>query len=538
MTAAVASWLFAATWKGSVLIAFALVVHRLARNRVPSRWLCALLLVAVIRLVVPAVPATAFSIFNLVPRAAPAPLQRIEVEESGRPVARGVRRRAPEPPPTPRPWHAMVLGVWAAGVAFAAGRAAVQTVRFQRRLRDARPVDLGPILEECRSALHLRRHVRAATTGAVAAPSLHGFLRPTLLLPHGFLDAFTREQLRYTLLHELAHVRRSDVLVNWIATAAAALHWFNPLVHLALARLAEERELACDALALEALRAEERPAYGGTVLDIVDRLRHSQQVPALVGMTATPQQLKRRILMIASFKQPRYSILSAALVVAVGLLTLTDAQAHEPHVMKMRKPLTAEASAVLQSLEKSMNIDLRTAGAQDVVNAVANATGASIRFAEGVAIPETRLNVKGENIPAHIILFESLSSAGLGVKFTDTGIEIVKPSADDALHHGEHERVIVHKRHAGDAAVSGEPAEEDLVIVHQREAGEPAPAGDGHRVMVRMHGDGGAHVEGAPHKRIRVEAEAINDGTSSKKKVSLKGENGEQTGSLEVEVVK
>lgn len=167
----------------------------------------------------------------------------------------------------------------------------------------------------------------------MAAPSLHGWLRPALLLPEGFLETFTREQLRYAVLHELAHLRRSDVLVNWIATAAAALHGFHPLVRLARARLAEERELACDALALAALRAEERQAYGGTVLEIVDRLRTTQLVPALVGMTAAPQQLKRRIVMIASFKQPRYSALFAAMVVAVGLVTLTDAQAHEPQVM-------------------------------------------------------------------------------------------------------------------------------------------------------------------------------------------------------------
>ncbi|HUR79703.1 MAG TPA: hypothetical protein VM733_02990 [Thermoanaerobaculia bacterium] len=74
--AALGSWLFAATWKGSLLVAFALVVHRVARNRIPSRWLCALLLVAVLRLVAPVAPATSFSVFNLVPAAAPRPPRR------------------------------------------------------------------------------------------------------------------------------------------------------------------------------------------------------------------------------------------------------------------------------------------------------------------------------------------------------------------------------------------------------------------------------------------------------------------------------
>lgn len=48
-----------------------------------------------------------------------------------------------------------------------------------------------------------------------------------------------------------AHVKRRDVLQNWFATVLQVIHWFNPLVWLGFARWRADRELACDALALE-----------------------------------------------------------------------------------------------------------------------------------------------------------------------------------------------------------------------------------------------------------------------------------------------
>lgn len=505
MTAALASWLFAATWKGTLLVAFALVVHRVARNRIPSRWLCALLLVAVLRLLAPVAPATTFSVFNLVPATAPGPLPELEAGPAtpGAPLAPVVVRIDVSPPQ--RPWLPLLLGLWGLGAAFFVTRAVVQTVRFRRRLRFARAVDLGPLLDDCREALHLRRGVRVAVTQAVAAPSLHGWLRPMLLLPDGFLESFSREQLRYAVLHELAHLRRSDVLVNWIATAAAALHWFNPLVHVALARLAEERELACDELALAALRAEERQAYGGTVLEIVDRLRTTQLVPALVGMTATPQQLKRRIVMIASFKQSRYSVLFAAMVVAVGLVTLTDAQAHEPRVVHFRSgaPLSPEAQAIVKSLETPMSIDVQSIDVAGTLLAITNATGVNFTVADGVLDPALRLNIKAETMPAHMLLLESASAAGLAVKFTDTGVEILKATA-------EHERI---------------------------------PRGDGERVMFMRKidgaGDGGHPLplrELGERRALAIEAEI--DGATNVRKVTVRGEDGATAGTLRIEVVK
>lgn len=527
MTAALASALFAAAWKGTLLIVFALVVHRVARNRIQPRWLCLLLLLALVRLLVPFAPASSFSVFNLVPGDRPAPPPMIVIADApsqpapARPLA--VRIEAPQP----RSWLPLVLGIWAAGALVSITRVAIRARAFHRLLRDRQPADLGPLLEECRAALRVRRHVRVVVTGAVSTPSLHGWLRPMLLLPHGFLETFTREQLRYVVLHELAHLRRADVLVSWIAAAASSLHWFNPLVRHAVARLAEERELACDAIALDALRAEERAAYGGTVLQVVER--GAPMIPALVGMTATPQQLKRRIVMIASFRrQSRTSILFGAFVSVLALATFTDARAGEQH-MKVRRvehaALSPAAKENMKRLEQVVNLDLRSASAQDVLNAISNATGVNISVAEGAIDPAApRLNIRSTDVSGHLLLIETLSSMDLGVKFSDAGIEVVK-SSDMLMHlHGEgagtDERVVV-MRHAADAAHGAEHA------------------GTEKRVMVMRHGTeehraAMAAGEGVIRKTVEVKAEA----NGNKRTLTVQTGDDKPVGTLEIEVLK
>ena len=78
------------------------------------------------------------------------------------------------------------------------------------------------------------------------------------------------EQLRSVLLHELAHIKRRDTIVQLLAQVACALHWFNPLVWFAAWRLHVERERACDDLVLA---SGVRPsAYAGHLLDVVTGL--------------------------------------------------------------------------------------------------------------------------------------------------------------------------------------------------------------------------------------------------------------------------
>lgn len=150
-------------------------------------------------------------------------------------------------------WAALAMTVWGAAVVVLTGRFAVAQWRFRARLRRASPVDLSQWAVDfgalCRSA-GVSPAVRLMETDGVAAPAVWGMLRPTILMPQGIAETLTEAQLRWVLLHELAHVRRRDLVVVTLQRVVSVLHFFNPVVWVANRVIHELREYACDDTAL------------------------------------------------------------------------------------------------------------------------------------------------------------------------------------------------------------------------------------------------------------------------------------------------
>jgi beta-lactamase regulating signal transducer with metallopeptidase domain len=84
----------------------------------------------------------------------------------------------------------------------------------------------------------------------VSSPQIAGWRRPLLLVPHGLGRRLGPAELDAVLLHELAHVRRSDFRWNLLQRIALALLWFHPVAWALHAGVARERERCCDALAV------------------------------------------------------------------------------------------------------------------------------------------------------------------------------------------------------------------------------------------------------------------------------------------------
>ncbi len=160
---------------------------------------------------------------------------------------------------------------------------------------------------------------------------LTGLLRLRLLLPRGIGGQFARRELRYIFLHELAHVKRGDLWLNWLVAALQIMHWFNPLLWLGFARLRADRELACDELAL--LRAGDKAgtAYGETVVKLLENLNRPTAIPGLIGILEGKKQMRRRISMIAAFRRPgRWSAL--AVLFEARRDTRSNHQHRRPHL--------------------------------------------------------------------------------------------------------------------------------------------------------------------------------------------------------------
>ncbi len=92
----------------------------------------------------------------------------------------------------------------------------------------------------------ISRVVRLLESGFVNVPMVIGYLRPVVLIPMGMLAGLPADQVEAILMHELAHIRRADYLVNLLQSAIESLLFYHPAVWWISSVVRTERENCCD----------------------------------------------------------------------------------------------------------------------------------------------------------------------------------------------------------------------------------------------------------------------------------------------------
>ncbi|MCE5248628.1 M56 family metallopeptidase [bacterium] len=153
------------------------------------------------------------------------------------------------------PW-ALGLAIYALGAVFflvwmAIGRLCIW--RWKRTgvvLTDRRVIDT---FLTARERLGIRRGFTVIENPEVPAPLTAGTFHPVVLVPAGFTDGLTDEELSALAVHELTHVKRNDALVFSVVSVVRALFFFHPLVWLATDQVVVLAEHACDEAVLDSV---------------------------------------------------------------------------------------------------------------------------------------------------------------------------------------------------------------------------------------------------------------------------------------------
>lgn len=226
------------------------------------------------------------------------------------------------PTPTPRPfsWASLLPVIWLAGAGalflrLLAGFVALGSIT--RRARSLDNTDWTDVLDRARAWMKVRERPVLLVSPRVAMPCTSGWRRPVIVLPESALD-WDDQRREMVLMHELAHIRRRDILWHLVAQVAVAVHWFNPLVWAAARALRADAERAADDLVVGA--GATPSDYAAHLLDIV-RGSPARREPASVVPFAQRSEFEGRLLAIleskgVSMPSPRASMLTAALAVA------------------------------------------------------------------------------------------------------------------------------------------------------------------------------------------------------------------------------
>ena len=113
------------------------------------------------------------------------------------------------------------------------------------------PVEWQEKVNEFCRQLGIGRAVRLVESRLVKMPLVAGHWRPMIFMPVGLLTGLPAGEIEAVLLHELAHIRRNDWLINLVQHVASNLFFFNPGYLWMSALLRDERENCCDDIAIE-----------------------------------------------------------------------------------------------------------------------------------------------------------------------------------------------------------------------------------------------------------------------------------------------
>ena len=208
--------------------------------------------------------------------------------------------------------------VWSAGMAGVGAWFLFTNLRFARALRKARTPYR---VEGCRYPVYL--------VSALPSPCLFGVLRPAVYLNEKALQS--PDALRFVLAHEQTHARHLDPLWSLLRGVCLTVYWFDPLVWLAAVLSREDGELACDEGTLRALGADERAAYGKTLLALVP-VCDKPQNPLLgaTTMTSGKRSLKERVTCIAENRQAKAVAVFAAVALAAAVCAVSFTGSSRP----------------------------------------------------------------------------------------------------------------------------------------------------------------------------------------------------------------
>ncbi|MDP4177906.1 MAG: M56 family metallopeptidase [Bacillota bacterium] len=162
--------------------------------------------------------------------------------------------------------------------------------------------DIMKISESCRKSLNIKQRVKIIDSMLVKAPTLVGFIRPKILVPHNIINQFTEEEMKYIFIHEFVHLKRKDILLNWINTFVLAIHWFNPVVWLIFMRIKKDCEISCDEMTLKRINRDEYNRYGETLIKLAGIFSKGSFMINSVAIV-NKSEIKRRIIMISKYKK-------------------------------------------------------------------------------------------------------------------------------------------------------------------------------------------------------------------------------------------
>jgi beta-lactamase regulating signal transducer with metallopeptidase domain len=201
-------------------------------------------------------------------------------------------------------WN-LFLG-WAT-IAFAGlARVAFATWHVRRLRAEAAAVDMQQLNADLRilvEEFQRSRRVDLLVSRTLDVPTAIGFRKAAIILPAWLLESTPAEELKYVLLHELAHLARRDDWTNLAQKVLKAVFFFLPSVWWIERKLSLDREMACDDAVIA--RSGTPRAYAECLAHVAERSFLRRQLAMAQAAVGRVRQLTTRVARILDPNRPR-----------------------------------------------------------------------------------------------------------------------------------------------------------------------------------------------------------------------------------------
>ena len=215
-------------------------------------------------------------------------------------------------------WAIYLLAGWAVVSSLCMLRLVLGLWQVRRLRQDCQEVDIRSLdvqlVEVMKDA---PRGVKLCVSSLIKAPAAIGFFRPAVVVPAWALSELSLDQLKVTLLHELAHLRRFDDWTNLTQKIVKAIFFFHPAVWWIEGRLNLEREMACDDLVLE--QTGNPKAYAASLIAFAEKIHRGRELALVHAFVGRVKQISQRVTRILDAKRPRATRMWAPVM---GLVTV------------------------------------------------------------------------------------------------------------------------------------------------------------------------------------------------------------------------
>lgn len=211
------------------------------------------------------------------------------------------------------PWM-WILGTPITFALLAAG--VVGAKRLERASRMVGDSRIEGVLRGLMASMRIGRRVTVAICDRIASPVLVGVVRPMILLPPAALTGWSPDEIEMVLLHELAHVRRWDNLVNLVQRIVESLLFFHPAVWLVSAWVRRERELCCDEFVVA--KTDRPHAYAELLVALAAQMPRSVLFHPAASSAMSAGPLKSRIRRILKLQDDPMLVSGKSLALTLG----------------------------------------------------------------------------------------------------------------------------------------------------------------------------------------------------------------------------